>query len=496
MTKHQTPRWGWALTGSGHFLKESLALIRELEHVDLFLSKAGDEVLRMYKQELALPRSIRIYRDTSASSVTVGQFYYGVYHTLIVAPATSNAVAKFVYGISDDFITNVFAQAGKCRVPTIVFACDTAPELETEAPKGMVKVYPRPIDLENRERLGGFVGVTTVELDCRAQRDNYAATKQSRGMKERILFLTGRLAEKRLEKVLQGMGPTPFDWSIFSVGVKVAALMTEPILMRRLPRPIDADRVIVPGRCRADLIRLGQEFGVPFERGPDELKDLPGFLGKAGAALDLSRHSLRIFAEIVDASQMSIEAILARAELLRVEGADVIDLGCLPDTPFPQLEDAVREMKARGFAVSVDSAEPDELRRGGAAGADYLLSLTEHNLAIAEETGARPVLIPAQHGDLASLYRSAEEAERRSLKAILDPVIDPIHFGFAESLSRYGEVRARLPKAEMLMGTGNLTELTDADSVGVTALLLGICSELSIANVLTVHVSPHTRRTI
>jgi dihydromethanopterin reductase (acceptor) len=95
--------------------------------------------------------------------VTVGQFYYGIYHTLIVAPATSNAVAKFVYGISDDFITNVFAQAGKCRVPTLVFACDTAPELETEAPKGMVKVYPRPIDLENRERLGRFDGVTTVD---------------------------------------------------------------------------------------------------------------------------------------------------------------------------------------------------------------------------------------------------------------------------------------------------------------------------------------------
>ena len=82
---------------------------------------------------------------------------------MIVAPATSNAVAKFVTGISDDFISNVFAQAGKCRVPTIVFACDTAPELETEAPKGMVKVYPRPIDLENRERLGRFAGVTTVD---------------------------------------------------------------------------------------------------------------------------------------------------------------------------------------------------------------------------------------------------------------------------------------------------------------------------------------------
>jgi dihydropteroate synthase-like protein len=315
-------------------------------------------------------------------------------------------------------------------------------------------------------------------------------------MRERILFLTGRLAQNRLEKVLQGMAPTAFDWSIFNVGVKVAALMTEPILMRRLPRPVNADRVVVPGRCRADLTHLAEEFGVPFQRGPDELKDLPAFLGKAGAALDLSRHALRIFAEIVDASQMSLEAILTRADLLRVEGADVIDLGCLPDTPFPHLEDAVRELKARGLAVSVDSADPDELRRGGAAGADYLLSLTEHNLFIAEETGARPVVIPAQHGDLASLYRAAEDARKRGLSFILDPVIDPIHFGFTESLARYREVRGRFPEAEMLMGTGNLTELTDADSVGVTALLLGICSELAIANVLTVHVSPHTRRTI
>ena len=315
-------------------------------------------------------------------------------------------------------------------------------------------------------------------------------------MRERVLFLTGRLAESRLEKVLHGMAPTPFDWSIFNVGVKVAALMTEPILMRRLPRPIDADRVVVPGRCRADLARLAQAFERPFQRGPDELKDLPAFLGKAGAGLDLSRHAVRIFAEIVDASQIGLEAILARAEALRVEGADVIDLGCLPDTPFPELEDAVRELKARGFDVSVDSAEPDELRRGGAAGADYLLSLTERNLAIAEETGARPVLIPAEHGDLASLYRAAEQAQKRGLRAILDPVIDPIHFGFAELLARYRDTRAHLPDAEMLMGTGNLTEFTDADSVGVTALLLGICSELAIANVLTVHVSPHTRRTI
>ena len=163
MAKVTTPRWGWALTGSGHFFKECLALVRELDHVDLFVSRAAAEVLRMYKQDFNLPRSVRVFRDTTASAAPVGAFYYGTYHTLVLAPATSNTVAKCVFGISDTLATNVFAQAGKCRVPSIVFACDTAPELETEAPKGMVKVYPRKIDLDNTARLKEFADVAVVE---------------------------------------------------------------------------------------------------------------------------------------------------------------------------------------------------------------------------------------------------------------------------------------------------------------------------------------------
>lgn len=163
MPKVKTPRWGWALTGSGHFFKECLDMIGSLEHVDLFVTRAADEVVRMYKQELALPKSARVFRDTTASAAPVGYFYYGVYHTLVLAPATSNTVAKCVFGISDTLATNVFAQAGKCRVPAIVFACDTAPELETEAPKGMVKVFPRRIDLENTERLKSFEATQVVE---------------------------------------------------------------------------------------------------------------------------------------------------------------------------------------------------------------------------------------------------------------------------------------------------------------------------------------------
>ena len=163
MAKLKTPRWGWALTGSGHFFKECLRMAGDLDEVDLFVSKAAGEVVRMYRQEFKLPANARIFRDTTASAAPVGLFYYGVYHTLILAPATSNTVAKCVFGISDTLVTNVFAQAGKCRVPVIVFACDTAPELETEAPKGMVKVYPRNIDLENTARLNSFEKTQVVE---------------------------------------------------------------------------------------------------------------------------------------------------------------------------------------------------------------------------------------------------------------------------------------------------------------------------------------------
>ena len=175
----------------------------------------------------------------------------------------------------------------------------------------------------------------------------------------------------------------------------------------------------------------------------------------------------------------------------------LIDLGCLPDTPFPHLEDAVRAVQGIGCDVSVNSANIEELRRGGKAGARFLLSLTDATLDLASETGAVPVLVPATiMANWTSLLRAAEAADKRGISAILDPVLDPIHFGFMSSLGRYAELRRRLPAAEMLMGTGNLTELTDTDSVGVTAALLGICSELFIRNVLVVQVSPHTRRTI
>ncbi len=155
-------RWAWVLTGSGHFFNESIELINYIKDVDIFVSKAAEEVLVMYKKKGKISKEIKIYRDNSASSVSVGKFYKNHYHTLVMAPTSSNTVAKCVYGISDSLASNIFAQAGKCRVFCIFFPCDTAPELKTLAPSGYVDVYPRKVDLDNVKKLKNFNDVEVV----------------------------------------------------------------------------------------------------------------------------------------------------------------------------------------------------------------------------------------------------------------------------------------------------------------------------------------------
>lgn len=311
-----------------------------------------------------------------------------------------------------------------------------------------------------------------------------------------VLLLTGALAEPRLRRVLAALEPLDFRTTVVNLGIKVAALATTEIALRRLASTEGADRVLLPGRFRGDLARLSAHFGVPFERGPDELEDLPQHFRRQAAPLDLSRYHTKIFAEIVEAPLLDVPAILDRAARFKVDGADVIDLGGLPDHPFPHLEDAVTALRDAGHTVSVDSLDPRELLRGASAGASYLLSLTEATAWVARETNAVPVVIPTTPDDLPSLYRALEVIGAEGRRCIADPILEPIHYGFTDSLLRYREVRTRFPDQEILMGIGNVTELTDADTAGMNALLMGIVSELRIDHVLAVQVSPHCRRTI
>lgn len=317
-------------------------------------------------------------------------------------------------------------------------------------------------------------------------------------MAEKILFLTGKLAQPSVERVLTEMAPLPFEYRVHQLGVSVAALMTDKMIARRL-KPENYDgfkQIIVPGRCRGDLTELSKTLGIDVVRGPEEIKDLPLFFGKARKIPDLSRYDVTIFAEIVDAPQRDIAGILERANYYREAGANVIDIGCLPEEKFPLMEEAIAALHENGFKVSVDSLSLDDLKRASQAGADYLLSLTEKTIDLARETDAIPILVPAEPGSLASLERAMEAMDKIGKPWIADPILDPIHFGLTESIVRYHTLRQKYPDAPMMMGVGNLTELTDADTSGINALLFGIISELKITNVLATEVSPHARRAI
>lgn len=156
-------RFAWCVTGSGHFLDEAMALAARLPQCDLFLSAAAEEVLPIYQMRIDdLKPAFRVFRDKTASAVPVGMLYDDVYHTVIVAPATSNTVAKCAFGISDTLPTNMFAQAGKLGLPGVVFACDTEPVVVTKSPHDWVTLRPRRIELDNVERLRGIDHCTVV----------------------------------------------------------------------------------------------------------------------------------------------------------------------------------------------------------------------------------------------------------------------------------------------------------------------------------------------
>lgn len=312
--------------------------------------------------------------------------------------------------------------------------------------------------------------------------------------KDNLLFVTGKLAKKSLHRVLKEVQrdhPKPFKYRIEQIGVSVAALMTPEMIVRRLKDIGDANKMILPGLCQGDLSLLHRQYGIPAERGPEDLKDLPQYFGHAGKAVDLSGYNVDIFAEIVDAPDLSPEQVLAKAKAFNQQGANVIDLGCLPNKPFKHLAETIQLLKQDGLKVSVDSMQTEELLLAGKSGADFLLSLTEDTLWVADEVPATPVLIPARPGNMASLYRAIEQCLKSGKPFIADPILDPIHFGFTNAIVRYQKLRKKYPDIPIMMGVGNLTELTDADTTGINAMLFGIISELNINAVLATSVSPH-----
>ncbi|HKQ97026.1 MAG TPA: DUF6513 domain-containing protein [Candidatus Polarisedimenticolia bacterium] len=311
------------------------------------------------------------------------------------------------------------------------------------------------------------------------------------------LFVTGQLAKEGLERTLKAMRPA-FPWSIAALRAKVAALLTTDIIKRNLAPDRSVGVIYLPGLCQADTGALAAHFDRPVRKGPKDLRDLPEFFGAPGEAYDpAGPHDLTLLAEINDVHRLDDRALVERAARYRADGADVIDLGCSPEHPRTDLGRRVRLLRAEGHRVSVDTFDEREALDGDAAGAEILLSLNRKNMALAGRIGAAVVVIPDAGGGIPSLLHNVAEARRRgAAKVIADPVLDPIPFGFAASLGRFLEARKALPDVDLLMGVGNLTELTMADSTGVNALLCGLMAEIGVRFALTTEVADWARGSV
>lgn len=312
-------------------------------------------------------------------------------------------------------------------------------------------------------------------------------------MPPRILFVTGKLAEPSLRRVLADLAPAiGFEADVEVLPITVAALMTTDWVARRLQVPDSTNRVILPGNCRGEVEAVSAPPDVRVEKGPKDLRDLPEFFGTSRRPDDYGKYDIEILAEINHAPSLTHEQIRDAAERYRDSGADVIDLGCDPGTSWTGIGDAVQALRDDGFRVSVDSFDASEVERALTAGAELVLSVNSTNRHLArswhEKFGAEVVAIPDTPTDLDSLDATVADLAGQGVKFRIDPVVEPIGFGFAASLGRYLEMRRRYPDAEMMMGVGNLTELTDVDSAGVNVLLAGFCQELGVRSVLATEV--------
>ena len=315
----------------------------------------------------------------------------------------------------------------------------------------------------------------------------------------KLLFVTGRLAAPQVERTVAELSASlpeekRFEAEVEVVGITVAALIHTGWLKRKLPRERVAgfDRVYVCGWVQGDLDDLTAHYGVPFERGPKDIAELPRLFGHSRTPPDLDAYDIDILAEINHAPKLPLDTIRSIANRYRRDGADVIDVGCIPGHRWDGVGETVAMLVADGNRVSIDSFDRAEVTAALGAGAELVLSCNRSNVdwlgPLAASHDAEVVVIPDDPHELRTLDPTVEQLDTVGCRLRLDAILEPIGFGFAASLARYHTLRNRYPDRAMMMGVGNLTEMTGVDSAGVNMLLAAICQELAIGSVLATEV--------
>ena len=310
-------------------------------------------------------------------------------------------------------------------------------------------------------------------------------------------FVTGRLAQGLLREIVHSLSlQHGFEYSIGVMPITVAALMTPRWLRKHLDVPAEATHLILPGYCEHGIDELTTSLRIPVICGPNDCRALPELFGEHAPADDFGDYDIEIIAEINHAPRMSIDELIQTAKSLRDSGADVIDIGCDPTGRCDSIADRIKALVDQGLRVSVDTFDSWEAATAASNGASLVLSVNSSNREEAVDWGVEVVAIPDAPDDEKSLQKTVDFLKKNSVPMRIDPILEPIGAGLMDSLLRYAKVRQEHPTAEMMMGIGNLTELSDADSAGINLLLMGLCQELGVRSVLTTQVINWARTSV
>jgi len=346
----------------------------------------------------------------------------------------------------------------------------------------------------------------------------------------RVLAVTGRLAQDLVRASARGADVLVLD-------VAVAAFITPQMLAAAAPQGYDL--ILIPGAITADFREAEKALGARIRLGPKHATDL-GFVLRHLDEVELSRtipacvllengmregalaladeleagargalqiksvkigggSRMKILAEVADATHLDQERLAERIRYYEEQGADMIDLGLPPEARIEETAYAVRIAKGvTKLPVSVDTVRSDLILAGLEAGADMILSLNGHNMETVGEAVAAaraPAVVIPGPGDI-SLEENLRAARAFGIQVIADPVLDPPLQGLAASLKRYVLFREACPQVPLFFGAGNVTELLDADTQGVNALLAALAAEVGAAILFTPEYSAKARGSV
>lgn len=370
----------------------------------------------------------------------------------------------------------------------------------------------------------------------------------------KVLLVTGALAQ---DAVRRYANESDVETEVLVLGVAVAAFLTPQTIAGAL-RNVDLgcfNLILVPGLVRGDTSLISKVTGVAAFKGPryaadlplvldslcevelstivpadellreklleqslleirkveedkDRLLNLPGSMLIGSLAVG-SSFPMRVLAEIVDAAQMDKDEIQNFARRFVSVGADLIDVGMVAGESSPDKAKSIVEWVKQvvDVPVSIDSLDPSEIKAAVEAGSDLVLSADAGNIeeiapyvrdvaVVCIPTNQRQGFFPKKaHERVEYLEKIIAKAKSLGVKrCIADLILEPTDV--LESFVAFREFGERNPEVPLFVGVSNVTELMDADSVGVNALLARLCQEVGGSILLATEKSLKAKGTV